>query len=103
MARHVLVPFEVPSDISSLFDDYKASADSKCPDSFWVLVRALKAFVHTQGRGYLPLSGGIPDMHSDTKRCHTIPFLPPSSIPALMSCMHPRQPHTSILILNPKP
>mmetsp|Transcript_17264 Transcript_17264/g.39818 ORF Transcript_17264/g.39818 Transcript_17264/m.39818 type:complete len:559 (-) Transcript_17264:1531-3207(-) len=66
-ARHVLAPFEVPSEVSSLFRDDKASHDSTCDDAFWILVRGLKMFVEAEGAGRLPLSGSLPDMHSDTK------------------------------------
>jgi amyloid beta precursor protein binding protein 1 len=53
--------------VRSLFSDHKASPESKCTDTFWVLVQALRLFVEGEGRGSLPLSGSIPDMHSDTK------------------------------------
>mmetsp|Transcript_769 Transcript_769/g.2042 ORF Transcript_769/g.2042 Transcript_769/m.2042 type:complete len:557 (+) Transcript_769:145-1815(+) len=66
-ARHVLAPFEVPSEVSCLFRDDKASHDSSCDEAFWVLVRGLKMFVEAEGAGRLPLSGSLPDMHSDTK------------------------------------
>mmetsp|Transcript_5348 Transcript_5348/g.13575 ORF Transcript_5348/g.13575 Transcript_5348/m.13575 type:complete len:561 (-) Transcript_5348:255-1937(-) len=66
-ARHVLAPFEVPSEVRSLFNDDKASAGSVCDDPFWILVRGIKAFVEAEGGGYLPLSGSLPDMHADTK------------------------------------
>jgi hypothetical protein len=58
-------PKQVPSEIHALFKDEKASADSTCDEVFWILVRALKAFVDKYG--FLPLSGSLPDMHSDTK------------------------------------
>ncbi|KAJ2579620.1 hypothetical protein GGH95_003011, partial [Coemansia sp. RSA 1836] len=37
-------------------------------DKFWLLVRALRAYVHSDyARGMLPLNGSIPDMKADTK------------------------------------
>lgn len=58
---------QIPSEVQSLFQDDKAAGNSMCDEVFWVLVRALKKFVEREGGGYLPLSGSLPDMHTDTK------------------------------------
>lgn len=96
-ARHAYAPFEVPGEVRALFSDEKVRAvrdgerrtpapalrllrsrPGSAPDlvscleatggePFWVIVAALKRFVENEGRGCLPLSGALPDMHSDTK------------------------------------
>uniref|UniRef100_A0A665XAP5 NEDD8-activating enzyme E1 regulatory subunit n=1 Tax=Echeneis naucrates TaxID=173247 RepID=A0A665XAP5_ECHNA len=37
-------------------------------DSFWVMLRAIKEFVHNEGNGSLPLRGTIPDMIADSQK-----------------------------------
>eukprot|EP00290_Baffinella_frigidus_P008012 CAMPEP_0180130334 /NCGR_PEP_ID=MMETSP0986-20121125/7813_1 /TAXON_ID=697907 /ORGANISM="non described non described, Strain CCMP2293" /LENGTH=559 /DNA_ID=CAMNT_0022070101 /DNA_START=40 /DNA_END=1719 /DNA_ORIENTATION=+ len=69
-ARHAYAPFEIPSEVKGLFQDENASAaGGRDPDvePFWIVVAALKRFVDCEGKGSLPLSGALPDMHSDTK------------------------------------
>ncbi|GFS05946.1 NEDD8-activating enzyme E1 regulatory subunit [Elysia marginata] len=58
----------IPSDIKALFEDpscLKLNSESK---NFWVMVRALKEFTETDGNGFLPLRGSIPDMTADSER-----------------------------------
>ena len=55
----------VPGSVFSVLEDPKANnLSSESPD-FWVVAFALREFVEANGR--LPLSGSIPDMHSDTE------------------------------------
>ena len=55
----------VPASVLSVLEDPKAKIlTSESPD-FWVIAFALREFVEANGR--LPLSGSIPDMHSDTE------------------------------------
>ncbi|RUS86896.1 hypothetical protein EGW08_005301 [Elysia chlorotica] len=58
----------IPSDIRALFDDpscLKLNSESK---NFWIMVRALKEFTESDGNGFLPLRGSIPDMTADSER-----------------------------------
>jgi hypothetical protein len=92
MARHAYAPFEVPSEVCNafrrstdaaclcrvgadrqepqvraLFKDDKAQDGGGVVPPFWLLLRALRRFVDGEGRGHLPLSGALPDMHADTR------------------------------------
>lgn len=67
LARHAYSPFEISSEVKALFADEKAQSGSNCDEPFWVVVRAMQMFVNNEGSGCLPLSGNLPDMHSDTK------------------------------------
>ncbi|KAJ2890972.1 hypothetical protein GGI21_005994, partial [Coemansia aciculifera] len=50
-----------PAAVGPLTDETKA-------DRFWLLARALRAYVHSDyALGMLPLNGSIPDMKADTK------------------------------------
>jgi len=63
------VPPSIPSDVQAILRDEKAAgnihSDSKV-DEFWILATAIREFVEHEGKGDLPLAGGIPDMASDT-------------------------------------
>jgi len=67
LARHAYAPFDVSSEVRSLFADDKAAPTSSCTSPFWLVVRGLRLFVDNEGGGRLPLSGNLPDMHADTK------------------------------------
>lgn len=53
---------EIPDNVQILLD---MCDEEHCKDSFWVYIKALKAFITTLGR--TPVSGLIPDFHSDTE------------------------------------
>lgn len=36
--------------------------------SFWVMLRGVKQFVHSEGNGNLPVRGTIPDMMADSQK-----------------------------------
>lgn len=55
----------VPETVSAVLEDPKAKVLSSESLDFWVVSFALREFVEANGR--LPLSGSIPDMHSDTE------------------------------------
>lgn len=62
-----LVPTSIPSTVASLFNS--SSCINLTPQSanFWFLVRALKEFVASEGKGLLPVRGSIPDMTASSK------------------------------------
>ncbi|KAJ1915934.1 NEDD8-activating enzyme E1 regulatory subunit [Tieghemiomyces parasiticus] len=65
-ALRALNPTEIPSAIQALFDCSACqNLTSQSPD-FWIIVRALRDFVQQEGEGQLPVSGGVPDMKTDT-------------------------------------
>ena len=51
----------------ALFKDEKAQDGGGPAPPFWLLLRALRRFADGEGRGRLPLSGALPDMHADTR------------------------------------
>ncbi|GAU99400.1 hypothetical protein RvY_10410 [Ramazzottius varieornatus] len=64
--KTIAVP-KVPGSLSTLFDDPSCVNLTKSSPKFWIVVRALKDFTETAGDGFLPLSGALPDMFSDTE------------------------------------
>ncbi|KAI6185510.1 NEDD8-activating enzyme E1 regulatory subunit [Aphelenchoides besseyi] len=57
--------FEINSNLKKLFDDPRTDQQlDKTTSSFWIYVSAIKSFY--QANGYLPISGRLPDMTSDT-------------------------------------
>ncbi|KAL7749205.1 hypothetical protein RI367_005357 [Sorochytrium milnesiophthora] len=58
------------SDLQAVFDDAKCT-ESLSPnadlDNFWIIARAVKRFVESEGQGNCPLSGKLPDMKADTQ------------------------------------
>ncbi len=59
--------YSIPSEVQALFTDPSSEVTAKS-SVFWLLVAALKRFVAHEGNGkFLPLAGGVPDMHSSTK------------------------------------
>lgn len=55
-------PNEIPDDVQQVLE---MSENPPTKDQFWVYVAALKQFITEKGR--TPVSGVIPDFHSDTK------------------------------------
>ena len=51
----------LPDNIQRMFDEF-ATEISSSSDAFWIMARALKQFVESEGR--LPVQGTIPDMIS---------------------------------------
>ncbi|ESO96926.1 hypothetical protein LOTGIDRAFT_231724 [Lottia gigantea] len=69
--KHVntaLAPTKVPSEILKLFDDPECLNLTPQSKAFWIMIRAVKQFVETDGQGALPLRGTIPDMTADSER-----------------------------------
>ena len=62
----VLVPTSIPSEVQKIFDDQCCTRISGDSNSFWLLARALREFVASEGKGRLPLRGTIPDMTSSS-------------------------------------
>jgi amyloid beta precursor protein binding protein 1 len=59
--------YKIPAEVSELLADPSCQVTDKS-STFWLLLAALKRFVANEGQGkFLPLAGGIPDMHSSTK------------------------------------
>lgn len=59
--------YSIPASVRACLNDGAASNLTPKSGRFWFLVSALKQFVEKEGEGkYLPLAGGLPDMHSDT-------------------------------------
>lgn len=58
--------YSIPSAVKRVMDDAATALNEKS-SKFWVLIAALKQFVANEGAGkYLPVAGGIPDMHAST-------------------------------------
>eukprot|EP00850_Spirogloea_muscicola_P023917 SM000406S15600 [mRNA] locus=s406:33423:37590:- [translate_table: standard] len=62
-AYRIWSPPSSVSDVEAVVSD-KATDVNACSADFWILVAALKEFMMHDGKGQLPLNGGIPDMHS---------------------------------------
>lgn len=52
--------------IKTIMNDESCINLNKQSTPFWILARAVKDFVETEGKGWLPLPGVIPDMTADT-------------------------------------
>ncbi|CAK6973357.1 NEDD8-activating enzyme E1 regulatory subunit [Scomber scombrus] len=63
-----LNPTKVPSAVEDLFNSEQCSNISSQTTSFWVMLRAVKDFVHNEGNGSLPVRGTIPDMIADSQK-----------------------------------
>jgi len=50
-----------------VLDDAKAKNITKDSDPFWVLVAGLNAWRANEGKGLMPVSNNVPDMHSEPK------------------------------------
>ncbi len=61
-----IVPTQIPSVVQKIFDDPCCTHISPDASDFWLLARAVKEFVTSEGSGRLPLRGSIPDMTSSS-------------------------------------
>lgn len=62
---------KVPSTIIDIFNNVKCNKINDQTPIFWLMARALREFYYNSNQGkeqYLPLSGAIPDMKSDSER-----------------------------------
>lgn len=64
--NHKLVETKIPTDVQDILEDQLCTNIKPDSTTFWILARALREFVHSEGRGYLPLRGSIPDMISSS-------------------------------------
>uniref|UniRef100_A0A673A857 NEDD8-activating enzyme E1 regulatory subunit n=1 Tax=Sphaeramia orbicularis TaxID=375764 RepID=A0A673A857_9TELE len=63
-----LNPTKIPSAVEDLFNSQQCSNITSQTPSFWVMLRAVKEFVHNEGNGNLPVRGTIPDMIADSQK-----------------------------------
>eukprot|EP00455_Lapot_gusevi_P037522 TRINITY_DN4203_c0_g1_i1.p1 TRINITY_DN4203_c0_g1~~TRINITY_DN4203_c0_g1_i1.p1 ORF type:complete len:572 (-),score=221.32 TRINITY_DN4203_c0_g1_i1:42-1688(-) len=57
----------IPSELKDVFNDEKCTNLNAQSSDFWILARAVKDFMAAEGRGCLPVSPEIPDMHADSQ------------------------------------
>lgn len=57
----------VSEEIKKILDNPSCENLTSESKSFWILIKALKEFVNTEGNGCLPVRGVIPDMTCDTQ------------------------------------
>lgn len=50
-------------NVKKILADQKGTAVTAKSDKFWIMVRALRDFMEKEGKGLLPVSTNIPDMH----------------------------------------
>ncbi len=66
-AWRAYVKYKIPANVTELLADPSCAVTAHS-STFWFLMAALKRFVEHEGEGkFLPLPGGVPDMHSSTK------------------------------------
>uniref|UniRef100_A0A672H068 NEDD8-activating enzyme E1 regulatory subunit n=1 Tax=Salarias fasciatus TaxID=181472 RepID=A0A672H068_SALFA len=63
-----LNPTKVPSAVEDLFNCEQCKNITSQTSAFWVMLRAVKEFVHNEGSGSLPVRGTIPDMIADSQK-----------------------------------
>uniref|UniRef100_A0A3P8UGV1 NEDD8-activating enzyme E1 regulatory subunit n=1 Tax=Cynoglossus semilaevis TaxID=244447 RepID=A0A3P8UGV1_CYNSE len=63
-----LNPTKIPSGLHDLFNSDQCNNITSQTPSFWVMLRAVKQFVHNEGNGNLPVRGTIPDMFADSQK-----------------------------------
>uniref|UniRef100_A0A8C4ICU2 NEDD8-activating enzyme E1 regulatory subunit n=1 Tax=Dicentrarchus labrax TaxID=13489 RepID=A0A8C4ICU2_DICLA len=63
-----LNPTKVPNSVEDLFNSEQCNNITSQSLSFWVMLRAVKDFVHKEGNGSLPVRGTIPDMIADSQK-----------------------------------
>ncbi|XP_063244767.1 NEDD8-activating enzyme E1 regulatory subunit isoform X1 [Bacillus rossius redtenbacheri] len=66
--NYAVLPTVVPPQVQKILDDdccVNLTSESK---PFWVMAKALRDFVESEGQGRLPVRGAIPDMTADTQR-----------------------------------
>ncbi|KAJ8249407.1 hypothetical protein GJAV_G00234470 [Gymnothorax javanicus] len=59
---------KIPSAIQDLFNEEQCRNITSQTQAFWVMVRAVKDFVDSEGGGSLPVRGTIPDMIADSEK-----------------------------------
>uniref|UniRef100_A0A3Q1C1Y7 NEDD8-activating enzyme E1 regulatory subunit n=1 Tax=Amphiprion ocellaris TaxID=80972 RepID=A0A3Q1C1Y7_AMPOC len=59
---------KIPSTVEDLFNSEQCNSITSQSPSFWVMLRAVKEFVHNEGNGSLPVRGTIPDMIADSQK-----------------------------------
>eukprot|EP00999_Lentomonas_sp_LEN2_P001786 NODE_289_length_1711_cov_94.194444_g260_i0.p1 GENE.NODE_289_length_1711_cov_94.194444_g260_i0~~NODE_289_length_1711_cov_94.194444_g260_i0.p1 ORF type:complete len:552 (-),score=100.04 NODE_289_length_1711_cov_94.194444_g260_i0:55-1638(-) len=57
----------IPSNTRTVFADELCTNLTKKSSNFWIVARAIKEYTENEGNGYLPLTGALPDMHSNTE------------------------------------
>nr|XP_004543363.1 NEDD8-activating enzyme E1 regulatory subunit [Maylandia zebra] len=63
-----LNPTKIPSAVEDIFNSEQCKNITAQSPSFWVMLRAVKEFVHNEGNGSLPVRGTIPDMIADSQK-----------------------------------
>jgi len=58
------MPTEIPSELKQILSDPKADNPTS---PFWFMVHGLKAFIANEGKGYLPVTGSLPDFTATTQ------------------------------------
>uniref|UniRef100_A0A8C5EDC7 NEDD8-activating enzyme E1 regulatory subunit n=1 Tax=Gouania willdenowi TaxID=441366 RepID=A0A8C5EDC7_GOUWI len=59
---------KIPSAVEELFNSEQCNNINSESSSFWVMLRAVKDFVHSEGNRDLPVRGTIPDMIADSQK-----------------------------------
>jgi len=54
---------KLDNNVKKILEDPKGTVVTAKSDKFWILVRALRDFMEKEGKGLLPVSTNIPDMH----------------------------------------
>jgi len=55
---------KLDDNVKKILEDEKGAVVTAKSDKFWIMVRALRDFMENEGKGLLPVSTNIPDMHS---------------------------------------
>ncbi|XP_020794539.1 NEDD8-activating enzyme E1 regulatory subunit [Boleophthalmus pectinirostris] len=63
-----LNPTKIPTAVQDLFNSEQCNHITDQSSPFWVMLRAVKEFVHNEGNGNLPVRGTIPDMIADSQK-----------------------------------
>jgi len=58
-------PYNIPDEIQGILNDPKST--NLTDDPYWVVINAIRQFVHNEGHGKLPLLGTVPDLHADSE------------------------------------
>lgn len=63
----LLVPTRIPDTVQAIMDSSASTCITAESSNFWLLARAVREFVVSEGGGLLPLRGSIPDMMSSSE------------------------------------
>ncbi|XP_029935346.1 NEDD8-activating enzyme E1 regulatory subunit [Myripristis murdjan] len=63
-----LNPTKIPTAVEDLINSEQCSNITSQSASFWVMLRAIKEFIQSEGNGSLPVRGTIPDMIADSQK-----------------------------------